>query len=64
MNAGRVLSYESLIRKLWNGPEPGDRDRVRTFIKQLRRKLGDDTAPLTWILNVRGVGYRMPKPDE
>ncbi len=64
MNAGRVSTYESLIRQLWNGPEEGDPDRVRTFIKQVRRKLGDDPARPTWILNERGVGYRMRKPDE
>ena len=64
MNAGRVSTYESLIRRLWNGPDAGDPDRVRTFIKQLRRKLGDDPARPAWILNERGVGYRVPKPEE
>ena len=64
VNAGRVSSYESLIRRLWNGPDGGDPDRVRTFIKQLRRKLGDDPARPRWILNERGVGYRVPKPEE
>ena len=63
-NAGRVLTYESLIRQLWNGSEAGDPDRVRTFIKQLRRKLGDDAARPTWIRNERGVGYRVPRPEE
>ena len=66
LNAGRVMDYEALIRQLWNGPDSGDPDRVRTFVKQLRRKLGDDPARPAWILNVRGVGYRMrkPEPDE
>ena len=64
LNAGRVSTYESLIRRLWSGRDPGDPDRVRTFIKQLRRKLGDDPARPTWILNERGVGYRVPKPEE
>ena len=63
LNAGRVTTYEALIRQLRNGPETGDPDRVRTFIKQLRRKLGDDPARPTWILNQRGVGYRMRKPE-
>ena len=64
MNAGRVSTYESLIRQLWNGPDTADPDRVRTFIKQLRRKLGDDPARAAYILNERGVGYRMPRPEE
>ena len=64
LNAGRVSTYESLIRQLWNGPDAGDPDRIRTFIKQLRRKLGDDPKRPAWILNERGVGYRVPKPEE
>ena len=63
-NAGRVSTYESLIRQIWNGPDPGDPDRVRTFVKQLRRKLGDDPARPRYILNERGVGYRVPGLEE
>ena len=62
VNAGRVMTYDSLIRQIWNGPDPGDTDRVRTFVKQLRRKLGDDPARPAYIHNVHGVGYRMAKP--
>ena len=61
---GRVSTYESLIRQIWNGPDPGDPDRVRTFVKQLRRKLGDDPARPRYILNERGVGYRVPGLEE
>ena len=64
LNAGRVSTYESLIRQLWNGADSGDPDRVRTFVKQLRRKLGDDPARPGYILNERGVGYRVPRPEE
>ena len=62
MNAGRVVTYETLIHQLWSGPESGDSDRVRTFVKQLRRKLGDDPARPAYIQNVRAVGYRMVEP--
>ena len=66
MNAGRVLTYESLIRRLWKGLDARarPRDRVRTYIKQLRRKLGDDRVRPTYILNEFGVGYRVPKPED
>ncbi len=64
LNAGRITTYEYLIRQLWNGSESADPDRVRTFVKQLRRKLGDDPTRPAWIQNERGIGYRVPGPDE
>ena len=35
---------------------------MRAIVKTLRRKLGDDAARPGYILNERGVGYRMPAP--
>ena len=43
--------------------DSGDPRLVRNFVKQLRRKLGDDPARPAYILNERGVGYRMPAPE-
>ena len=63
VHAGQVLTYEVLIRRLWSESDPGDPDRVRTFVKQLRRKLGDDPARPVYIFNERRVGYRVPGPD-
>ena len=61
-NAGRVVSYDALLRQIWTGPKSGDANLVRNFIKKLRAKIGEDAANPTWIFNVRGVGYRMPRP--
>ncbi|MYD93786.1 MAG: response regulator [Chloroflexi bacterium] len=64
VNAGRVVTYATLLRQVW---ENGDRDGVepvRDFVKKLRRKLGDDAANPRYIANERGVGYRMRMPDE
>ena len=58
-NSGRVVAYDALIRQMWNPPDQGDADRVRTFVKQLRRKLGDDSARPLYIVNERAVGYRI-----
>ena len=63
VNAGRVMTYDSLIRQLWSHPNHGDPDRVRTFVKQLRRKLEDVPARPRYILNEHGVGYRMAAPQ-
>ncbi|MDE2904754.1 MAG: response regulator, partial [Acidobacteriota bacterium] len=64
VNAGRVVTSESLLRQVWRGKEAANPGRVRAFVKQLRAKLGDDAARPRWIFNQRGVGYRMPNPDE
>ena len=66
VNAGRVLTYGSLLRQAWGGrrPEATDPKLVRAVVKRLRRKLGDDAADPAYIHNQHGVGYRMPGPNE
>ncbi len=64
LNAGRVVTYDSLIRQVWRGRETVDVDLVRNFVKKLRAKLGEDAASPTWLFNARGVGYRMVNPQE
>ncbi len=63
VNAGRIMTYASLLGQVWNQSEAGDRRSLRGIVKQLRRKLGDDAAKPTYIFNERQVGYRMAKPD-
>ena len=60
----RVSSIESLLRQVWRGRNNGDAERLRTYVKKLRRKLGDDAANPAYIVNERGVGYRMARPGE
>ena len=66
INAGRVVTYDSLLRQAWGrrAREPGDPKLVRAVVKRLRRKLEDDGASPAYILNARGVGYRMPGPGD
>ena len=54
INAGRVTTYDSLIRQVWIGREYANPRLVRTFVKNLRRKLGDDPRGPAYIYNVRG----------
>ncbi len=62
VNAGRVMTYDSLLRQVWSREDSGDVRPVRAFVKILRRKLGDDAANPTYIFNERRVGYRMVRP--
>ena len=63
-NAGRVVTYENLLRTVWRLSGLEDRRRVRAFVKKLRDKLGDDADNPTYILTEPRVGYRMPRPDD
>ena len=64
VNAGRVSTYESLLRQVWGRQQSADPELVRPFIKILRRKLGDDASNPTYIFTERGVGYRMAGPND
>ena len=64
LNAGRVVTYDTLLRQVWGGRSYGDPKLVRAFIKKLRQKLGDDANAPTYIMTERGVGYRMARPGE
>ena len=64
VNAGRVTTYDSLLRQVWSGKDTGDSQSVRAYVKRLRRKLGDDAANPKYIFNIRQVGYRMPRPRD
>ena len=64
LNAGRVVPYDMLLRQVWAGRKHASANLVRIFVRNLRRRLGEDAARPVWIFNQRGVGYRMPDPSE
>ena len=62
INAGRVLTHQSLLERVW-GPEQSRDPRIlRAFVKSLRRKLGDNANDPRYIFTVPRVGYRMARP--
>ena len=63
VNAGLVLSHADLLRRAWGRSVGAHSGRVRTVVKNLRRKLGDDAYNPTYIFNELRVGYRMPKGE-
>mgnify|MGYP001251370147 FL=1 len=57
-NQGKVISHRSILQAVW-GPEYGDeREYLRVFISQLRRKIEDDPLRPAYVLTEPGVGYR------
>ena len=63
VNAGRVLTYGHLLRRVWRLEADADLSPMRTVISSLRRKLGDDAENPTYIYTQLRVGYRMPKGE-
>lgn len=62
VNAGKVLTHRQLLQTVW-GPEYGEEaEYLRTFVKQLRRKLEPDPSRPNNILTEPGVGYRLIVP--
>ena len=63
LNAGQVLTYEYLLRKIWRVKGYGDLRPMRTVISTLRRRLGDDADNPIYIFTEPRVGYRMASAD-
>ena len=62
-NCGKVLTHRELLHNVW-GPEYGEeREYVRVFIGQLRRKIEDDPSNPRFIVTEPGIGYRFVKPE-
>ena len=64
LSAGKVVTYDALLRRVWGHRKDADPTVVRMFVSSLRRKLGDRAARPAWIFNERAVGYRMAKPGD
>lgn len=61
-NAGRVLTRDVLIDRIWGPNYYGDTKTLDVHIKRLRAKVEEDPARPNRIVTVRGVGYRYEKP--
>ena len=62
-NAGRALTHERLLQRVW-GPDKGeDSGPVRNIVKRLRRKLGEDAANPAFIFAEPRFGYRMEQGE-
>ena len=62
-NAGRVLTHDHLLQRVWGLRRSGGSGPVRTVVKNLRHKLGDNARKPAYILTLPRVGYRMPRPE-
>ena len=57
-NAGRVLSREIIIERVWGVDYYGDTKTLDVHIKRLRSKIEADPKNPTRIVTIRGLGYK------
>ena len=55
-NSSKTVSIEELSLNVWAYEEAPISSTIRTYIKNLRKVLGEE-----YIINLRGVGYRFNK---
>jgi two-component system response regulator RegX3 len=61
LNAGRVLTRDVLIDRVWGPNYYGDTKTLDVHVKRLRAKIEPDPANPVHLVTVRGVGYRYEK---
>ncbi|HLF77922.1 MAG TPA: winged helix-turn-helix domain-containing protein [Dehalococcoidia bacterium] len=57
-HAGRVLTHPMILREVWGEEYAGDTAILRTYVNQLRAKLGDDLEKPRFIRTEPRIGYR------
>jgi DNA-binding response OmpR family regulator len=60
-HSGLVLTFDQILQRVWGAEYAGETELVRSFIRNLRRKLKDDAKQPRYILTERQIGYRMVK---
>lgn len=63
-NAGRVVSRDVLIDRVWGHDYVGDTKTLDVHVKRLRSKVEQDPSNPTRIVTIRGLGYKyeVPRP--
>jgi two-component system, OmpR family, KDP operon response regulator KdpE len=58
MNPDKLLTHQWLLRRVWGQGYGTETTYLRTYIRALRKKLGDDAGSPALIMTEPGVGYR------
>ena len=64
IHLGRVVTYQELLQRVWDAKTPSDLRPLRSALKSLRRKLGDDPKNPAYIFNEVRVGYCMGRDEQ
>lgn len=61
--AGKVLTYDHIIKAIWGPNIGGDNQILRVNMANIRRKIEKNPAEPNYIFTEMGVGYRMIEAD-
>ncbi len=61
-NAGRVVTRDTLIDRVWGMDYVGDTKTLDVHVKRLRSRIEPDPSHPVLITTIRGVGYRLEAP--
>ena len=61
-NAGRVLTRDVLIDRVWGHDYVGDTKTLDVHVKRLRAKVEEDPSNPSRIVTIRGLGYKYDAP--
>ena len=64
VNAGRVVTHDELLRRIWGAKRPDDLRALRTHLRRIRSHFGEDASNPTYFFSEPRVGYRMPRGEE
>jgi DNA-binding response OmpR family regulator len=62
-NAGRVLTQDQLLERIWGWEYRGERHILQVAVARLRQKIGDDPHNPKYIVTKVGIGYTFVKPS-
>ena len=61
-HAGRIVTQDELLHRVWGPEYTGESQLLRSYVRSLRQKLGDNARAPSYIFTEHGIGYRMQKP--
>ena len=63
-NPGKVLTYHTILQKIWGDGYGVDTQVLRSVMASTRRKIENNPAKPEYILTEIGIGYRMRERDK
>ena len=58
-HTGRVITHEQILHHIWGEEYSGETHMLQVYISRVRKKIGEHTGSLRYVLTRPGVGYMM-----